>query len=123
MKTLKTILLIELIIIIPVIAGIYAWGMIGFQPDNANECTVIGKFYGGYEAADTNGNTDTYYQFKSNDNEVWWALTAKEMGFIPDNNTEYVLIYDNNGTTKVNKTCDCCECEVYDDKLVDIRER
>lgn len=94
---------------------------------NANEISTVGKFDGSYEATDNNGITDTYYQFKANDGSVWWALTENQMGFIPDDNTEYTLTYDNNGTTKANKPCDCarkyeCECEVYDDEFVGIRE-
>ena len=125
-KILKTIILIEIAIAIPVVVGIYAWGMLGFPPENTNECVAVGKFYGDMELTDTNGNTDTYYQFKSNDNKVWWALSAEEIGFIPNGNTEYTLTYDNNGTTKANKPCDCapefeCECEVYDDVFLDIK--
>lgn len=121
-QILKTTVLTEIIIAIPLVVGIYAWGMIGFAPSNANECATTGKFYGNYEATDTNGNANTYYQFKSNDNEVWWALTAEEIGFTPNKNTEYTLAYDNNGTTKANKPCDCCECEVYDDVFLYVRE-
>ena len=113
----------EIIIAIPLVVGIYAWGMIGFAPSNANECIAVGKFYGNYEATDANGKANIYYQFKSNDNEVWWALTAEEIGFIPNENIEYTLTYNNNGTTKANKPCDCCECEVYDDVFVSLREK
>ena len=124
-KILKIIVLTEIAIVIPIITAIYAWGMLAFTPENANECVVTGQFYGSYEAVDSNGNTNTYYQFKSNDNEVWWVLTESEIGFIPSENTEYVLVYDNNGTTKANKPCDCapeldCECEVYDDVFLGV---
>lgn len=83
---------------------------------------VTGRFYGGMELTDAYGITDTYYQFKSHDNMVWWLLTADEIGYVPDDVTEYTLIYDDNGTTMENKSevCDCpmeweCECEKYDD--------
>jgi hypothetical protein len=122
MKILKTIILIELALAIPIVTGIYAWGMLAFQP-NANECTTVGKFDGTYEATDQNGITDTYYQFKANDDSVWWALTESQMSFVPDENKEYTLTYDNNGTTKANKPCDCCECEVYDDVFLGIKGR
>lgn len=92
---------------------------------NANIESVTGVFDGSYEATDTNGNVDTYYHFKSDDNRVWWVLTESQLGFVPNANTEYMLTYDNNGTTKENKPCDCvidCECEVYDDKFVAIKE-
>ena len=94
---------------------------------NANQISLTGKFYGCHEATDINGNTDTYYEFRSDDGSVWWDLTEYQMGFIPKENTEYIFTYDNNGTTKANKPCDCapkleCECEVYDDEFVCIRE-
>lgn len=129
-KILKIIISAELAIAIPLVIGIYAWGMLGFQPEkaNANECTAVGKFGEYFEATDTNGNTNMYYQFKSNDNETWWLLTEEEIGFVPDEYAEYVLTYDNNGTTKENKPCDCdpeldCECEVYDDVLIRVERR
>lgn len=80
-----------------------------------------GKF--GCDFEDLNG--ETYYQFKSNDNSEWWALTETEIGFKPSTEQEYVLLYCNNGTTKQNKACDClpeweCECEVYDDVFLGI---
>ena len=126
-KILKTIILTEMAIAIPLVTTIYAWGMLGFKPESETKCTVSGKFYNNAELTDTNGNEDTYYQFKSNDNEVWWLLTEEEIGHIPNGNTEYALTYDNNGTTKANKPCDCtpeldCECEVYDDTFISIRE-
>lgn len=89
---------------------------------------IDGKFYCDCEAVDSNGNKDIYYQFKSNDNEVYWLLSKTEIGFIPDNDTEYVLTYNDNGTTKDNKNCDCtvdwvCECYVYDDVFMGIKEK
>ena len=53
---------------------------------------------------------------------------GKKIGFVPTTNAEYVLTYDNNGTTKENKPCDCdpeldCECEVYDDVLLSVERR
>ena len=90
-----------------------------------NTETVVGTFPFVVEATDNNGNEQTLYQFRSNDNDVWWQLTAEEIGFVPNANQEYVLTYDNNGTTKANKTCDCeqCECEVYDDILLSVKEK
>ena len=93
----------------------------------ANEVSTIGKFHGTITTYDENDNTELYYQFKSNDNTVWWMLTEEEIGCIPNGSAEYVLIYDNNGTTKENKSCDCepeyeCECEIYDDEFIAIRE-
>lgn len=127
-KALKIIVLIEIAIAIPVVVGIYAWGMLGFPPNKANECSVAGQFYGSTEVTDQNGNEKTLYQFRSHDNEVWWQLTAEEIGFVPKANTEYTLTYDNNGTTKANKPCNCapefeCECEVYDDILIGVQDR
>lgn len=125
-KTLVAIILIELIIAIPVVVGIYTWGMVGFQPSNANECAVTGQFYDCTVAEDQNGNVNTYYQFKANDDSVWWQLTAQEIGFIPNSSAEYTLTYDNNGTTKANKPCDCtdeCECEIYDDIFLGVKAK
>ena len=93
----------------------------------ANEISTIGKFHGTIETYNEDESTELYYQFKSNDNSVWWMLTEEEIGFVPKGNAEYVLTYDNKGTTKDNKPCDCepeyeCECEVYDDEFITIRE-
>ena len=93
----------------------------------SNEATAIGKFHGTIETCNENEIPNLYYQFKSNDNKVWWLLTENEMGFVPNRNAEYVLVYDNNGTTETNKPCDCapeyeCECEVYDDEFISIKE-
>lgn len=128
-EILKTIVLAELAIAIPLVTGIYAWGMLAFQPEIETEIIeTTGKFYNNLDMKDINGNEDTYYQFKSNNNETWWLLTEEEIGHIPNGNTEYVLTYDNNGTTKENKPCDCdpeldCECELYDDVLLSVERK
>lgn len=96
-----------------------------YADKKGNEATAVGKFHYTFEAKDIDGNVDTYYHFKSNDNEVWWMLTETEIGYIPKLNTDYVLTYDNKGTTKENKPCDCdfvCEYEVYDDELISVKE-
>ena len=91
-----------------------------------NHKIVYGKFHGdGMEMQDMQGNTEICYQFKSYNNSVWWLLTAEEIGGIPDINSEYALIYSDNGTTKENKPCNClpeyeCECELYDDIFLGI---
>lgn len=82
--------------------------------------TVEGKFYGTM----TSIEGETYYQFRSDDDTVWWLLTEKEMGFIPTEES-YLLTYSDKGTTKENKPCDCapefeCECELYDDVFLGI---
>ena len=83
---------------------------------------ATGQFLG-----DTLSEGKKYYQFKSNDNTVWWLLTEEEIGFIPSIEKQYTLVYCNNGTTKENKSCGClpeweCECEVYDDVFIEIYE-
>ena len=88
---------------------------------------VYGKFYHNLEMTDMQGKTDIYCQFRSNDNVVWWALTAEEIGCIPSPDKEYELIFFDNGTTAENKPCDCppeyeCECELYDDLFLSITE-
>ena len=85
--------------------------------------TAIGKFTN--EFIDIDGKQ--YFQFKSYDDAVWWILTKDDIGFVPMLEKEYALLYCNNGTTKENKSCDCvpdleCECEVYDDVLIEIYE-
>ena len=85
--------------------------------------TVVGKFTS--EFTDLDG--ERYYQFKSHDDTVWWALRENEIGFKPSMDKEYALLYCNNETTKENKPCDCvpewgCECEVYDDVFIEIYE-
>lgn len=82
---------------------------------------IRGKFSAGFE--DLDGKT--YYQFKSNDDSVWWVLTEPEIGFKPLKEKEYILLYCNNETTAENKNCNClpgCECEVYDDVFLGIFE-
>lgn len=81
---------------------------------------VEGNFYGDMICADYKGAEDTYYQFKSDDNTVWWVLTAEEIGHIPNTTDKYILYYTDNGTTKESQVCDClpewdCECYLYDD--------
>lgn len=111
-------------------AMIFALGLLIMIPlvSYNNIEKVDGKFYCDCEAIDDNGNKDTYYQFKSNDNKVWWMLTEEEIGFIPDNDTEYILTYNDNGTREDNRQCDClvdwiCECYVYDDVFMSIKEK
>ena len=89
---------------------------------NNNIITTEGKFHTAFD--DVYG--EMLYQFKSDDNTVWWLLTEDEIGFIPNFNDKYTLTYDNNGTTADNKPCDCipeydCECEVYDDEFISLR--
>lgn len=91
--------------------------------DKINICKAKGKFYNSYPMTDNNGKTNIYYQFKSNDSEVWWILTEDDIGYIPNKNIEYTLFYYNNETTKYNKPCNClpeyeCECELYDDIFI-----
>ena len=90
---------------------------------NSQNHSVTGRFYQTTEYLDGT----IRYQFKSDDNEVWWSLDESEIGHIPNTTDVYVLTYDNNGTTADNKPCDClpeweCECEVYDDELISIRK-
>ena len=67
-----------------------------------------------------------YYQFKSYDDTVWWALTTEEIGFVPEANKEYTLVYYDNDTNAENYVCDIekdhnCECFVYDDIFLKIK--
>lgn len=81
---------------------------------------IEGKFYGDTICTDSNGIEDTYYQFRSDDDSVWWILTAEEIGHIPNTEDKYTLYYTDNGTVKETPVCDClpeweCECYLYDD--------
>ena len=74
----------------------------------------------------SNGNA--YYQFKSNDGKTWWSLIGSEINFVPKSGQQYILTFDNNGTTKDNFVCDFtvdhnCECFLYDDVLISVREK
>lgn len=50
---------------------------------------------------DINGNT--YYQFRSYDDCIWWLLTESELGFVPDRNAVYNCYYLENGTWGTNE--------------------
>lgn len=65
-----------------------------------------------------------WYQFKSYDNTVWWALTTDSIGFVPEANKTYILTYYNNGTTDCTECAEEfeCECEVYDDIFIAVKE-
>lgn len=90
---------------------------------------AVGKFHstGEWYKGEDYSIAETYYQFKSNDDKVWWALTETEIGFVPSAECEYVLLYCDNNTTAENKDCGClleweCECEVYDDIFLGLFE-
>lgn len=93
-----------------------------------NVHAVEGSFYGEIEMINNHTlEKETWYQFQSDDNAIWWRLSREEIGHIPDNKTKYILIYNDNGTTAENKPCNCasyidCECELYDDKFIHIKE-
>jgi hypothetical protein len=65
-----------------------------------------------------------WYQFKSYDDTVWWALTTEDIGFVPEANKTYILLYNDNGTTDCTECAEelDCECEVYDDIFLAIKE-
>lgn len=93
------------------------------NPDGRTQSTV-GRFYYAAELEDLEGNQKMLYQFCSDDNEIWWLLSAEEIGFVPVIlDQDYMLVYDNNGTTQENKGCDCppeydCDCYCYDDVFI-----
>lgn len=102
--------------------------IVALMLQNPNVHTVEGKFYYEFEAISMETNKEeTLYQFKSDDDSVWWLLTAEEIGHVPDFETKYALTYDDKGTTAGNKTCDClleweCECALYDDEFIRIKK-
>lgn len=65
-----------------------------------------------------------WYQFKSYDDTVWWALTTEDIGFVPEANKTYILLYNDNGTTDCTECAEEfeCECEVYDDIFLAVKE-
>lgn len=82
--------------------------------------SIEGKFYSDMVCKDYKGVEDVYYQFKSDDDTVWWILTETEIGHIPNFDDKYILHYTDNGTVKETPVCDClpewdCECYLYDD--------
>jgi hypothetical protein len=99
---------------------------LGFGAQNDTEfVSTEGRFYNdGWVLSDTQGNEETYYQFRSDDNETWWLLTEEEIGEVPNTEDKYVLTYHNGGTAEQGSVCDCppeyeCECHVYDDIFID----
>ncbi len=95
---------------------------------NPNIKTTEGEFYTEFDAVNMETNaTEHFYQFRSDDDSVWWILTAEEIGYVPGFETKYALTYDDKGTTAGNKTCDClpeweCECQLYDDEFIRIKK-
>ena len=89
--------------------------------------SVMGRFYTSLDAYSmSDKNEEVLYQFRSDDNEVWWLLSAEEIGHIPNFEDKYILYFCDNGTTKYNKVCNCnpewdCECYLYDDIFVCIK--
>ena len=97
---------------------------------NSNTTTEVveGRFYNTVNAYTQNYEEQTLYQFRSDDNSVWWLLTEEEIGEIPNTTDRYILAFNNNGTTATHKNCDCvddteCECYVYDDELISITKK
>ena len=88
---------------------------------------VVGTFStNDFEMTSPDGVKEKYYQFKSYDNDVWWCLTEKDMGFIPKEGKEYVLAFYQNGTTKENHECPeeyDCDCYCYDDIFLGVYDR
>lgn len=81
---------------------------------------VEGKFYGDLTCKNYQGIENVYYQFRSDNDTVWWVLTIEEIGHIPNADDKYILYYTDNGTVKGDPVCDClpewdCECYLYDD--------
>lgn len=100
-----------------------SFSMIGSAPanDRGHLNWVSGKIDGCLETLDG----EVLYQFKSYDDEVWWLLTAEEIGYVPNIGEAFNLCYDDNCTTKGNFTCDClpeweCECYLMDDTLIEV---
>lgn len=89
------------------------------QVSEAEELTVS-QAIGAFSVMEGN----EYYQFKSYDDAEWWSLTAEEIGFVPEVNKPYTLLYHNNNTTECLECAEEleCECEVYDDIFLALYE-
>ena len=89
--------------------------------------TAVGTFSDdNFKATLPSGEEEYYYQFKSDDNEVWWCLTEEEMGFVPEIGKKYIVAYYQNGTTKDNHECPEeyeCDCYCYDDIFLGVYGR
>lgn len=83
------------------------------NPIADNDKIIASVAVGSFEWLDGND----WYQFKSYDDTVWWVLTTEEIGFTPEANKTYTLLYYDNGTTSCTECAEEfeCECEVYDD--------
>lgn len=88
--------------------------------------TAVGYFStNNFEMTSPDGVKEKYYQFKSYDNEVWWCLTEKDMGFIPKEGKSYMIAFYQNGTTVENHECPEeyeCDCYCYDDIYLGVYE-
>ena len=85
----------------------------------ANKSTKYATARGTFDGTINDINGNEYHLFKSYDNNVWWTLSAEEIGFVPKANKEYVVVYDDKGTTKPCE--ENCECFAYDDEFIEIR--
>jgi hypothetical protein len=54
---------------------------------------------------------DDWYQFTSDDNTVYWTLTTDSIGFIPESEKSYTLMYHDNGTPD----------DIYDDVFITVK--
>ena len=62
-----------------------------------------------------------YYQFKSYNNKDWWFLSESELGFAPKADKPYTLFASENATYSCADN-EGCECYVYDDFFICIKE-
>lgn len=65
----------------------------------------------------------TMYNFRSEETNTYWTLSAEELGFIPDVGADYCIVWSSNGTVSEvdmhdGAPVDGCECHVYDDIFI-----
>lgn len=75
--------------------------------------TSVGRFVNKFTSCDIDGKESIYYQFKSYDNDVLWALTEDDIDFEPVRGKSYVLAYYDNGTKNCPDEPHECNGEEY----------
>ena len=70
---------------------------------------AVGKFINSYQEMETK-----YFTFESYDKNVMWVLDESEIGFTPNLETEYILLYCDNGTDGNNQSYDDIFIEVFE---------
>ena len=76
-----------------------------YEGQEIRVCRSYGTFHGTWRGVNYKGETETLYQFKSYNDEVWWAVTEEELGFKPVDGKPYILVFSENKYTRENHKC------------------